>query len=94
MEPFHKRLKRLRQAKGWTMKSFARAIQVPISTYRDWEYGGAIQGQPYIKIALALEVSISELMTGEKNRDTKVLQLLEKLENLNREIKKELLPFC
>jgi transcriptional regulator with XRE-family HTH domain len=94
MEHFHQRLKKFREARGMTMKAFAQALEVPVSTYRGWEYGGAIQGQPYIKMARILEVGLYELLSGEKIEDQKILVLLERAEKLHQEIKRELLPFC
>ena len=80
MEKFNKRLKTLRTMKGLTMKEVAQATDVPLSTYREWEYGRAIQGEPYLKIAQALSVSLSELLTG-SSRNSEVWRELELIEH-------------
>jgi transcriptional regulator with XRE-family HTH domain len=64
MNDFAKRLKSLRTKRGFSASETARNAQVPITTYRDWEEGREIQGQPYLKLATALDVSLYELMTG------------------------------
>lgn len=43
------------------MREAARRIGVPETTYRDWEYGNAIQGEPYPRIAKAFGISLDEL---------------------------------
>jgi len=73
----NQRLVRLRKARGFTMKQMAAKIEVPLSTYRDWEYGRANQGTPYIKLAAALGVSLYELLSGEKPHYRHIFNLLE-----------------
>jgi transcriptional regulator with XRE-family HTH domain len=92
MEAFHLRLRQLRKTKGFTIKSFAQKIEISPSTYRDWEYGVSIQGQPYLKIAQALDVSLYELFGSEEPPRTVALcNLSKKLEVLSNELKKEVL---
>lgn len=79
MEPFSQRLRLLRKQRGLTIKQVAGFVGVPLSTYREWEYGRAIQGEPYVKIAEVLSVSLSELMTGRKEH-SEVLAELEQIE--------------
>ena len=55
------RLKKFRKAKGLSVKEVARHVGVAESTYRDWEYGRMIKGEPYLKIAEVLGVSLSSL---------------------------------
>jgi transcriptional regulator with XRE-family HTH domain len=92
MENFHTRLRHLRKARGLTMKEFANKIGVPQSTYRDWEYGGTISGQPYIRMALILNVSLYELLDGKRQRSNRLLNITVELESLVKELKKELDP--
>jgi transcriptional regulator with XRE-family HTH domain len=66
MEPLHKRLKRLREARQISTAEMARQIRVPMTTYREWEYGRSIKGEPYLAIAKVLEVGVYELLCGEK----------------------------
>lgn len=91
-EPFHKRLRRLRKGKGLSMKALAQKAGIPQTTYRDWEYGGAIQGQPYLKLASVLEVNLYELLGSEQPKKEALLDLIEKLDSLIKEIKKVVLP--
>ena len=58
------RLKKLRTEKGLTIRGAATALDLPISTYRDWEYGKAIRGEPYQKLAELFEVTLDELLIG------------------------------
>jgi transcriptional regulator with XRE-family HTH domain len=93
MEKFHVRLKRLREKQDLTMKALARKISVPESTYRDWEYGGAIQGMPYVRLAEALDVGLHELMTGAAADPNQVARALEAIERDLRELRLALRPW-
>lgn len=92
MEAFHTRLRRLRKMRGLSMSALSREIGIPPSTYRDWEYGAAILGQPYIKLAAALNVSLYQLLGSEKSENQNLLDLLDKLDSTIKELKKEVLP--
>lgn len=46
---FGTRLKRLRSQAGLTAEQVAKKLKFATSTYREWEYGRAIQGEPYIE---------------------------------------------
>lgn len=65
-ETFHQRLKRLRLAERLSAIEAAQAIGISSSTYREWENGRGIRGEPYEKIAEVFKVSLVELMLGEK----------------------------
>jgi transcriptional regulator with XRE-family HTH domain len=93
MENFHARLKRLRERRGLTMKEMAKAVGVPESTYREWEYGRAIQGEPYIAIASVLEVTLQELLSGKKPNRVKVLEKIDQIEGHLRELRTEVTSF-
>jgi len=73
---FAAQLRKLRIENGLTIREVAFAIQVPISTYRDWEYGKAIQGEPYVKLAKVFNVSLEKLMLGEDKVNPEVLKHL------------------
>lgn len=62
---FGERIRLLREKRGLTIAECAQAVGVSASTYRDWEYGRAITGEPYIKMAQVLRVSLSVLLGGE-----------------------------
>lgn len=65
MEPFAKRIIQLRTQRGLTQKEVAKALKVPLSTYKEWEYGRRIQGEHvYVALAETLGVSIKGLLTG------------------------------
>ena len=80
MEPFHKRLRRLREKRELSVKAMASQIQVPESTYREWEYGRKLAGPPYIRVAEVLAVPLSYLMSGHENEASWLLERLEFLE--------------
>jgi transcriptional regulator with XRE-family HTH domain len=67
----------------------ARAIGVPASTYREWEYGRAIRGEPYVKMAEVLKVSLYELITGIPPSDS--IDKIERIEHLLKELRGQLI---
>ena len=82
------RMKKLRQLQNLTAKEVALKAQVPVSTYRDWEAGREIKGEPYVRIAQALEVTLYELMTGEKPNSLKIYAEIEHIERSCLNLKK------
>lgn len=66
MRTFGKRLHSLRKLKKISVAEISKHVGVSQSTYREWEYGRAIMGEPYILLSEALGVSLVQLMTGEK----------------------------
>lgn len=80
MEQFGSRLKRLRQEKQLSTKQMSLMTGIPISTYREWEAGRQVLGQPYVKLAQALEVNVYELLTGERMDRFEGHELIEKIE--------------
>lgn len=66
MEDLGKRLTRLRLQKGLSVSDVARKVGVSPSTYREWEQGRQIKGEPYEKLASLFEVSLTELITGKR----------------------------
>lgn len=63
-EPLNKRLERLRRERGLTAKAMAKLIEVPESTYREWEYGRGLKLPPFQLISQVLAISVTELVTG------------------------------
>lgn len=61
MEPIGPRLKKFRKQREFSAALVARRMGVPVSTYRRWEAGGVIAGEPYVKLARVLGVSLYEL---------------------------------
>lgn len=89
-EPLNKRLERLRKAQGLTAKAMAQSIEVPESTYREWEYGRGLKLPPFQKISQVLAISVTELVTGHKPPLQEHLQELEHLESQCREVRLKL----
>ena len=75
------RLKNFRQKKGLRIDEIAEFVGVAASTYREWEYGRAIRGEPYTKLAQVLDISLLELITGESSPKTQSLVEIEKIEH-------------
>ena len=93
MNVFSKRLKDLRQEKGLSVKDMALKIGVSPSTYREWEYGRQIKGEPYVKIAEALDVTLYKLLTGKDSNQAQLYHTLDKLEESAKELRQNLLSF-
>ena len=89
-ESIGKRLERIRKERNLTAKSVARMIDVPESTYREWEYGRGLKLPPCQKISQVLGISVSELITGEEPQWQNYLEELEVLERNVREIRLKL----
>lgn len=89
-ESLGQRLERLRKEKNLTAKAVARLIDVPESTYREWEYGRGLKLPPCQKISQVLGISVSELITGESPDWETHLESLEKLEQNLRETRLKL----
>jgi len=64
------RLKRFRKQRNLTVAEIARRIPVSESTYRDWENGRAIKGEPYVRLARVFDVSLNELFGESPSEDT------------------------
>jgi len=84
MKLISQRLVHFRNLKGLTQKQVAERLAVPVTTYRNWEYGKAIRGEPYVALAQIFEISILELLTGSKPGKSEMLRALE---NLDKEVK-------
>jgi transcriptional regulator with XRE-family HTH domain len=69
METFAKRITNLRLKNGLTQKQVAESLGVPLSTYKEWEYGRKIQGEEYyVRMSEVFSVSIRNLLTGEQTQ--------------------------
>ncbi|MBX2988047.1 MAG: helix-turn-helix transcriptional regulator [Bdellovibrionaceae bacterium] len=85
------RLKRLRLQRGLSTSELAKSLGVSPSTYREWEYGRAIRGEPYDKLASALGVSLHELVLGEKFVGNDALRLVQGIESDLEKLKREIM---
>lgn len=83
-----KRLRTRREELGIKVKDIAQHVGVAESTYRDWENGRSIQGEPYQELAEILDISLGKLL-GVDERDVIQSFLLEvtKLEKSVKKIK-------
>ena len=89
MESLSKRLQVLRLKQGFSQKEVADQLGIAPSTYRDWEYGKQIKGEPYVDLAGVFQVSLTELLTGNKGDiSTKILADLKQIERVVESIKK------
>ncbi len=78
-----KRLRELRQKTGKTPRQVATEIGVSESTYREWEIGRKIRGEPYAALARALNSSVSFIITGESPPIfDELLQIEEAIKNI------------
>jgi transcriptional regulator with XRE-family HTH domain len=84
------RLRQLRLAKGLTVVEVAERVGVATSTYREWEYGRAIRGEPYLKLCEVLGVTVWELISGSKVVRSKALREIDKLEYHLQQLKTEI----
>lgn len=57
----HQKIKRLREERRLTLKDVADGIGVPLTTYREWEYGRAIRPKNLVKLSAFFGVSLDEL---------------------------------
>ncbi len=90
MTTIGKRIKQLREQKGKTASEIAQAIHVPISTYREWEYGRSIKGEFYIPLSQTLGISLLELLTGKKLDHSHVVSQVDEIERLVVRLKNDL----
>lgn len=93
MKLFYQRLKTHREQKGIRVSEMAKLLGVSVSTYRDWEYGRKITGEPYVLMASILQISINELLTGDKGCPIKITRNLEVIKFQILELERELSSF-
>jgi len=87
METMGKRLKAYRLKRNLSQKQVADLVGISASTYRDWEYGKQIKGEPYAKLAQALGTTISELLGGQISHSDKVRELIAHINALDELVK-------
>jgi transcriptional regulator with XRE-family HTH domain len=88
VENIGNRLKRFRLKLGLSQLQAAQMIGVAASTYRDWEYGKRIKGEPYPAIAKIFGVSISQLLTGNPSLGDELLLQATELERIVDKLRK------
>lgn len=57
-----KRLRLYRNRAKVSAQAAANAVGVSVSTYRDWENGRMIMGEPYIELAKLFGISVADLL--------------------------------
>ena len=90
-EPIGVRLKRLRLKKGFSTGEVSRQLGVSPSTYREWEYGRSIRGEPYEKLAAILGVSLHELLLGERGAASEARKWVAQIEKDLQALKSEIM---
>lgn len=90
MDQVGKRISKLREKKQKTVSEVAKAIGVPASTYREWEYGRSIRAEFYIPLSHVLGVSVYELLTGDRPSRNDILSKLNEAERIILTLKNEI----
>ncbi len=90
LEPIYERLERLRKQAGLSAAEMARLIDVPESTYREWENGRGMKLPPFQKISEVLSISVTELIIGQTPELDSVVRELESIEKNIRVLKAKL----
>ena len=65
---FGRKLRSFREKSGKSVKEVAAEVGVSVSTYREWENGRKIQGEPYEQIARSLGVSLQVLLSKRQKK--------------------------
>lgn len=89
-EKLSDRLRKYRTNKNLTIESTAKKLGVAVSTYREWELGRAIRGEPYLKMRDLFEVSLEELLTGSKPDNLRIVKEVSLIEEHIKNIRIEL----
>ncbi|MCB9093288.1 MAG: helix-turn-helix transcriptional regulator [Halobacteriovoraceae bacterium] len=79
MNDFHQRLLKLRKKQGLTIKQVAEELNISPSTYRDWEQGAKISGEPYSQLAKLFKVSINYLLNEEKTSSDEIIHKIKRV---------------
>jgi transcriptional regulator with XRE-family HTH domain len=93
MESIGQRLRKLRKKRDLSVKQISQLTGIPITTYREWEYGRAIKGEPYPKLAEVFGVTLSELMTGKIPASKEILGKLSQIQTDLGEVERNLRSF-
>jgi transcriptional regulator with XRE-family HTH domain len=93
MDTIHARIRSYRLKKGYTLQEVATLTGIPASTYKEWENGRQIRGEPYLILARTFEVSLQELITGQKAQVGSTLERLDAMITEIETLKKELVSF-
>lgn len=75
-----KRLRKFRLEKRLTIDAIAKRIDVAPSTYREWESGRAITGNPYSELARELGVSVYQILGIEDQSRDAIVKYINEIE--------------
>lgn len=92
-ETFAQRITKRKLQLELTQRQVASAIGVPLSTYKEWEYGRQIQGEKiYVKLSEVLEMNLHTLLSGDHIENSQsVVQEIQILIDKLTDLKKRLL---
>ncbi|MGE3263341.1 MAG: helix-turn-helix transcriptional regulator [Bacteriovoracia bacterium] len=76
---FNERLKQFRVLAKLSQREAAHRIGVPESTYREWEYGNAILGEPYPRVAKVFNVTLNELFGVSDSMERSATEEIDKI---------------
>lgn len=93
MGSIHERLRKFRLKAGLTLQQVSDRTGIPVSTYKEWENGRQIRGEPYLLLARVYQVSLQELITGEKTQLGPVLEKLDSMIGEIEAVKRDLVSF-
>ena len=91
MQTLAQRLQFYRKQKKMTIKEVAKRLNISQSTYRDWEYGRQIKGEPYLALCEVFEVSLSELFGQTPKGAQRIKKEINQIKNSLLFIEKELI---
>lgn len=91
METIHARLKKFRHQHGLTIQEVSNRTKIPASTYKEWENGRQIRGEPYVLLADLYQVSLQELITGRKSDPAAVMAKLDGIQSEMDQLRKALI---
>jgi transcriptional regulator with XRE-family HTH domain len=78
-------IKTRREELDLKVKDVAKSIGVAESTYREWENGRKIQGEPYVLISQILNISVGELLGI--NRRESIQNVFTQIEIIEKHVK-------
>lgn len=81
MSNISERFKILRNKNNLSIREVALKLNISPSTYRSWEKGVSISGEPYVKLAEVYQVSLQELLTGQTTDINIQLKIIEEAVN-------------
>ncbi len=87
------RMKKRRVELKLLPKDVALRTGVSVSTYREWENGRKISGEPYVKLASALSMNINDLLGIENTNVQNFAQNLDLLEEQVKIIRSSFIQF-